>query len=249
MRLKLISCQVFCREAEAVIARSSNKVEVEFLSKGLHEIGCIEMRQRLQAAVDGAENGGYEALLLGYGLCNHGIAGLCARSIPMVVPRAHDCITILLGSKERYLDYFQQHPGTYFKSSGWIEHSQNPDELKQLSIATRGGLNATLDELIAKYGEENGRYLYQELVEHTRHYRQFTFIEMGVEPDNRFERQTQDEAQQRGWKYEKVRGDLTLFQRLVDGIWEPWEFLVVPPGQQIAAAFDENIVTTQETTS
>ncbi|MFV1980286.1 MAG: DUF1638 domain-containing protein [Rhodothermia bacterium] len=33
-----------------------------------------------------------------------------------VLPRAHDCITLLMGSRTRYLEYFKAHPGTYFRS-------------------------------------------------------------------------------------------------------------------------------------
>ena len=57
-------------------------------------------------------------------LCSNGLVGLTARNIPVVVPRAHDCITLFLGSKERYLDYFQSHTGVYFKTSGWIERGE-----------------------------------------------------------------------------------------------------------------------------
>ena len=43
---------------------------------------------------------------------------------------------------------------------------------------------------MAKYGEDNARFLYEELCNMTRHYRKLTFIEMGIEPDDRFERRT-----------------------------------------------------------
>ena len=249
MRLKLISCEVFQREIQAAVAASPNEVEVEFLSMGLHEIGCALMRQHLQEAIDRVPRDGFEAVLMGYGLCSNGLVGLQARSLPLVVPRAHDCITLLMGSKERYLQYFNDHPGVYFKSSGWIEHSTSDTEMKQFSIAEQHGMYADYNQLVEKYGEDNAKYLFEELCQHARNYRQFTFIEMGVEPDDRFEKHSRDEAAQRGWNYEKIAGDLGLIQRLVDGDWRENEFLVVNPGWQVAARYDENIITAEEINS
>jgi Protein of unknown function (DUF1638) len=253
MRLKLICCEVLYREVCHVIAASPNVVDVEFLPKGLHDIGSAGMRERLQAALDrvgcppeGGRTACYDAVLFGYGLCNNGLAGLRAPEIPVVVPRAHDCITLFLGSKERYLEYFNSHPGVYFKTTGWIERSVNSEELNQLSLARRSGLEYQYEELVAKYGEENARYLYDTLSNHTRGYSQFTFIEMGVEPDDSFERRTRRDAAERGWTFEKVRGDLSLIQRLIDGPWEKHEFLVVPPGHSIAATYDESVVAAEE---
>ena len=47
MRLKLITCEVFYREFNAVVARSPHIVDVEFF-KGLHDIGTAGMQERLQ---------------------------------------------------------------------------------------------------------------------------------------------------------------------------------------------------------
>ena len=87
MRLKLISCEIFYREMCAAVARSPNQVDVEFLQKGLHDIGQAGMLARLQEAVDRVDGSRYDMILLGYGLCNNGIAGLVARSGPIVIPR------------------------------------------------------------------------------------------------------------------------------------------------------------------
>ncbi|MFV1996124.1 MAG: DUF1638 domain-containing protein, partial [Verrucomicrobiales bacterium] len=246
MCFRLITCEVFAREMGAAIGRSPHEVHMEMLSKGLHEIPCFQMRDRIQEVIDRGDESGYDAVLLGYGLCSNGLSGIVARTIPVVLPRAHDCITLLLGSKERYLDYFHSHPGTYFKSSGWIEHEKNSEELNQLSIARQSGMDASYEELVEKYGEDNARYLYEELCEHTRNYGRFTFIEMGIEPDDRFERQTREEADRRGWKFEKVKGDLSLIQRMLDGDWGDEDFLVVPPGSAIAPKHDEQIVTAEK---
>jgi len=242
MRLKLISCEIFYREFCAAISRSVNTIEVEFLTKGLHDIGTQVMRERLQAAVDRVEGSRYDAVLLGYGLCNNGIAGLTARQTQLVVPRAHDCITLFLGSKERYLDYFQNHPGVFFETTGWLERGESDGELSQLALGKKLGITATFEELVARYGEDNARYLQEELGRLTSHYRQLTFIEMGIEPDSSFERRARERAESRGWTFEKLRGEFGLIQRLVDGPWHESEFLVVPPGQTIAAEYDGAII-------
>ena len=241
VRLKLLSCEIFYREMCHAVSRSPNQVDVEFLPKGLHDIGSVPMRQRLQAAVDDVDESKYEAILLGYGLCNHGLAGLTARSVPLVLTRAHDCITLFLGSKERYLDYFKANPGVYFKTTGWIERNERGG-LRQLSIQHNTGMDLSYEQLVAKYGDDNAEYIYEQLGDPKQNYRQLTFIEMGVEPDDSFEQRCRDEAAQRNWSFEKVQGDLSLIEKLVDGQWNEREFLVVPPGGQIAASYDEQIV-------
>jgi hypothetical protein len=242
LRLKLIACEIFYRELCAAVARSINQVDVEFLPKGLHDMGQAGMSGRLKEVLAAVDQGRYDAIVLGYALCSNGLVGIQAERIPLVVPRAHDCITLFLGSKERYLEYFQSHPGVYFKTSGWIERGEGLTQYREDSIAQKSGMMLSFEELAAKYGEDNARYLYEQLCDMTRNYSGMTYIEMGIEPDDRFERQARQQAAERGWKFEKLTGDMTLIQRLVDGPWDDARFLVVPPGSQIAASFDENIV-------
>jgi hypothetical protein len=242
MHLKLISCEIFYREMCAAVARSTSQVDIAFLPKGLHDIGCEKMLARVQEAVDAVDATQYEAVLLGYALCNNGIAGLVARSIPIVIPRAHDCITLFLGSRERYLDYFNNNPGTYFQTTGWIERGTDAGELKQLSISHQMGIDLSYEELVAKYGEEDAKYIWETLGNPLKNYGQFTFIEMGIEPDDRFEREAREKAAERGWKFDKVQGDMSLFQQLVDGQWVEKDFLVVRPGWRVVAKLEEGII-------
>ena len=242
MRLKLIACEILYRELCAVVARSVNRVDLVFLPKGLHDIGHVGMNQRLQETLGQTDTSVYEGVLLGYGLCSNGLVGLEARSIPLVIPRAHDCITLFLGNKERYLEYFQGHPGVYYKTTGWMERGEGMHQANPDSIANQSGMTTSYDDLVARYGEDNAKFLYEQLCNMTRNYAGLTYIEMGVEPDGRFECRVREEAVSRGWKYEKLAGDLGLLQALVDGPWDDERFLVVPPGHHVAASFDERIV-------
>jgi len=242
MRLKLIACEILYREICAVVARSTNQVDVEFMPKGLHDLGQAAMHARLAEALASVDETAYDAVALGYGLCSNGVVGLRARTIPLVLPRAHDCITLFLGSKQRYHDYFFDHPGVYFKTTGWIERGDQLNQLPPESIPIRNSMGQTYEDLVARYGEDNARFLQQQLSDLARNYGQITYIATGVEPDDRFERAARDEAASRGWKFERLEGHLCLLEKLVDGRWDEEDFLVVPPGSVVAAAYDDRIV-------
>jgi hypothetical protein len=242
MHLKLISCEILFREMCHAVARSPHTIDVEFLPKGLHDIAGKGMCERIQAVLDAVDESRYDAVLLGYALCGMGLAGLTARTKPVVLPRGHDCITLFLGSRERYLAYFNGNPGVYFKTSGWIERGAGLVQLGAEDLRAKFGMARTYEELAAKYGEENAAYLWETIGGYTKNYGKLTFIEMGIEPDNRFEQQTAQEAAERGMGFEKVQGDMAMIERLVSGEWAGEEFLIVPPGSRIAATYDENIV-------
>ena len=124
MKLLLIGCEVILRELCEALLRSPHTVHTVFLPAGLHDRGTVVMRAEVQKAIDEAERGAYDAIVLGYGLCGNGMAGLRARSVQVVIPRAHDCITLLLGSRQRYAEFFLANSGTYYRSIGWVERRE-----------------------------------------------------------------------------------------------------------------------------
>ena len=238
MRYKLISCEVLYREMCDAVARSPHIVDVEFHTKGLHDLGMKPMREALQAAVDAVDGSRYDAILMGYALCGNGLNGLRARNVQLVLPRAHDCIALLFGSRQKYQAFFDETPGVYFRSTGWLERGEALEQVTQFTV----GMASTLEGLIEKYGEDNGRYLFEELHRYRKSYRQLTYIETGIESSDSFEKRAKEEADHRGWTFTKMQGDLRLFRQLVDGQWDNDDFLVVPPGFEIAATYDDGIV-------
>lgn len=238
MRLKLISCEVLYREMCDAIARSPHQVDVEFLPKGLHDLGGAAMYKRLQEVVDQTDPATYEGILMGYALCGNGLAGLTARKIQIVAPRAHDCIALLMGSRHIYQKYFDDNPGVFFRSTGWLERGKGLIPISR----TRTGIDVSLQDLIDKYGEDNGRYLYEQLNDFQSHYRQMTYIQTELDPNGSFEQEAREEAVRRNWTFSKIQGDLVLFRKLVWGDWDPADFITVPPGHRITVRYDDDIV-------
>jgi hypothetical protein len=238
------------REISHCIAQSTNIVDVNFLKKGLHDIGQKEMSTALQDEINNVPKDTYDAILLGYGLCNNGIKGLTTEYNRLVVPRAHDCITLLLGSKEKYMDYVDKNPGTYFRSTGWIERNTPilEEDGKPRSTMTQLGFNRTLEELIEKYGEDNGRYIMEtmESWQGPNNYDTLGYIDMDIGNFDRYEEQSRQEACDKGWSFKRLQGDTSLLQRLVDGDWNNDEFLIVEPGQRIEPVYLGEIIKVED---
>ncbi len=93
--------------------------DLEFLTQGYHDIPATG-RVEIQKLIDAVPAGKYDAILLGYGLCSNILTGVTCSHTRLVIPRAHDCITFFLGSKERYQRCFGERPGTYYFTSGWL---------------------------------------------------------------------------------------------------------------------------------
>jgi len=238
-RYRLIACEIVFREVCALAAESRHIIDPVFVRKGLHDVETPAMVAELQQHIDAVDAGRYQAILLAYGRCNDGVVGLRARSIPLVIPRAHDCITLFLGGKERYQEYFDTHPGTYFRTSGWIERNFASEED---GVMRKLGLDRTLQEYVDQYGEDNAKYIMEVLGSWRRKYERLTFIDTGLARRLGYAERTRRDAEANHWQYEELAGDLSLLRRLLDGEWDESAFLVVPPGYRIVARNDGSIL-------
>lgn len=235
----LVSCAVLCRESYYCAAISKNIIDVKILEQGLHDIGECKMSAKLQEELDAIAMEKYDAILFGYGLCNNGIRGLHSK-IPLVIPRAHDCITLLMGSKEKYRKYFDDNPGTYYKSSGWIERAKN--HLSNPASTTRKMGIATYEEYVEKYGEDNAKYLIETTGGGLEHYTKLAFIDTKVGDTNHYKAQQRESTKNKNWDFDDVEGNVDILLKMTNREWNDDEFLVIQPGDTVEPSHNDSII-------
>jgi hypothetical protein len=243
LKLKVISCEVFRREVSWLAARSPCYVDTVFLPQGLHEspdkLRAIlleeiekanqEIPRRLNAKPDY-----YDYIILAYGLCDNSIVGLKSARIPLVIPRAHDCITLLLGSKETYSRLHEEYPGAYWYSRGWIERSLQPGKERY---------EETYKSYVEKYGEDNAEYLMEMEQGWFKSYNRAFFINWEDLGNTEFYRSYAKEcADYLKWSYEETQGDPSLMEKMFRGEFDEKEVLLVEPGKIVAPSYDEAVI-------
>ncbi len=247
MRYKLIACEIAAREFYRLAAECRHTVDVEALPKGLHDLETEDMTARVQEAIDAVDPAvGYDAILLGYARCNDGLVGVEARDVPLVIPKAHDCITFFFGTRAAYAAYHDAHPGTYFMTTGWCERDGFSEGLDRPGSAGQGvmsklGLDMSWEQLVEAYGQENAAYVAETLGDWTRNYSRMLYLSMGCCDETGFIDASRSLAEEKGWSFAVREGDLTLLRRLLGGQWDE-DFLVVPPGGRIVARNDEQVL-------
>jgi uncharacterized protein DUF1638 len=178
-----------------------------------------------------------DAIVMAYGLCSNAICGLRSKYLPLVVPRAHDCVTLIVGSRERYQEYFDSHPGTYWFTPGWIEQTPVPGKERVERLRA---------EYIALYGEENASYLMDMEQEWLRAYDRCAYVAWPELHRDEYLSVTRDSSAFLEWEYDEVPGDDRLMRRILDGQWDAAEVLIVPPGDTIEPSFDRSIIQTSD---
>jgi hypothetical protein len=244
MRLKVIACSVFLRELSLLAARAHPVLDISYVRQGLHDYPDLLQRE-IQGVIDQAEAepGGHEALteppedfagiVLGFGVCSRALCGVTSRRYRLVLPRAHDCIALLLGSQCRYLQEFNAEPGTYWFSPGWVEQSTFPAGTGQDIMRRR---------YAARYGEENADFLIDHWRSSLSQYRRAALITWDELDRPEYHEHAQASAHAFGWRCEVLRGSEALLERVVNGEWRSDETVIAEPGETFELGTDEEVV-------
>ena len=236
-RIALISCMVMNRELSRLASESPNIVRTWWLRQGLHDTPQI-LHDELQRLIDEieAENEKlkkqhrFDQIVLGYGLCSNGVIDLKTRSLPLVVARCDDCISLFLGSADRYRELFRKYPGIYWYTPGWMEQSFTP---------SLENYEAMRQEYLEEYDEDTADYLMECNDAWIANYKACGFITCPLCDNGPYECQARKSAQDFHWDFHLEEGDLGLMRTLIDGPWDDARFLTCPPHSRIVPEYSE----------
>lgn len=214
-RCAVVACSVMSLELEAVIG--DRPIELHLLEQGLHNTPKI-MPGRIQDKINEILAAGPKRIMLGYGLCSNGIVGVGGGASPLVAPRCHDCISLLLGSAQRYQEVFRQYPGTFFLTAGWIKEQDDPLACVENKYAPRLGLKKAM------------RGMELELA----NYKHICYIDNGVGDVENARARTRENCRAFKKNYLELSGTLDYFKALVSDRPQPsGAFISLAPGERI----------------
>ena len=231
--IALLACSVFEHEIALLAAGAPHIRETRFYEIALHDQPDL-LRAQLQSALadlDGRDD--IDAVVLAYGLCGLGTAGLRAGRHPYVLPRAHDCITMFMGSKEAYASHQRRCPACYYYTPGWNRSRRVPGPDK---------LAAMREEFTGRFDEDDIDFLLESETQAWAQHDTATYIDLGT-PDAAAEaRYARDCADHLGWKFEHIHGDPALLHDLLWGNWDGERFQTIHPGTRLEHSADDRIM-------
>jgi len=154
-------------------------------------------------------------IVLGYGLCSNGIVGLKAPMQGLIIPRAHDCITLFLGSRTAYDTIFKEKPGTYYLTPGWVEERKDPLGYMEKSYVPKLGRE------IAEWG----------IKEELKNYTHIVLINTKFANMEPLRKIAKENARFLDKKYEEIPGLPDYFKNIIFGPYLEKDFICLKPGE------------------
>ena len=213
MDTEIICCKTIEMELQAAMAAAGIEIPCRWIESGLHNPPA-RLTARLQAELDAVPSG-VGRVLLGFAFCGNAIAGLRSGDFELIVPRADDCITLLLGSYKRRQQIMKEAPA-YFLTEGWLRGERN--------------IWAEYQHTLQRYGEARARRIFRAML---ANYRRLIFVDSGVSDLSALLPETERIAAALELHPEVAGGTLGFLTTLLTGPWDDAHFLVVPPHTKI----------------
>lgn len=160
-------------------------------------------------------NQNLENIIIVFGLCGKGAAGIGSSSSRVIIPRFDDCVNMMLCPEKREKRAYMKAGITYL-TRGWTED--------------KGSLLSIYNECLERYGEKRGRKAFKLMYDS---YTLAAVIDDGcydLEPVEEYARKTSELL---GLDICTVDGSIHVFEKLLSGNWDD-DIIVCEPGEVIS---------------
>ncbi len=216
MKSLIITCRTIQAEVGKVIEQTECGFPVIYLESALHN-EPDKLRGVLQEVLNRVSN--VEQVLVVMGYCGNAILGLKPEGFRLVIPRADDCITMLLGSQQKRAEVQRTMP-TYFLSSGWLTSWEQMERT----------IFEEYERTIKRYGREKADKILRITF---KHYKRIGLIDTGEFPLAELMAKAKIHADFLQLKCEVIPGTLDYLRKFLTGPWDQ-DFIVIHPGETIA---------------
>ena len=231
-RIALLACKVFEDEIAVHGGNAPHITVTRLLEIGLHDRpdGLRAALQEEVAAMDARVD--IDAIVLAYALCGRGTSGLRARRHRLVIPRGHDCITIFMGSKERFACQQAAHPDSYYYTPGWMRANRTPGPERLESLRA---------EFAEKFEPDDVEFLIESERSNWAQHGRAVYLDLGTADAQEKAQAAASSAQGLSWAFDHIPGDPSLLRDLLNGNWDADRFQIIEPGNVLDHSPDENI--------
>jgi len=219
MEKHVISCHIFKDIVDEIIKQYSLEYSTEYLDISGHNYPD-KLKQELQNRINRVKD--VNQIILLYGICGNATNGLTAKDIPIMIPRVHDCCSLLLGGNKFFLKHFSNR-----LSSGWASYAYE-----------KGNYDNEYQSYLKKYDEDTAKYLIETLYPKAS---SMVYIDMNHPTD-----ESNLLKYQKNYEVEVIKGNRSYIERILLGNSSLKEVHVIKPGEGIQCIYDYKEVMTSK---
>lgn len=208
MKRTLIACAMMEREIHEICRKKGCEIPIIWVERGYHNTPG-KLREKLQSMIDGLQN--QDEILLGFGLCGNGTAGLVSSKAVLVLPKFDDCINLLLCRGNRRSRGLTEVGGIYL-TEGWTKDQE--------------AILQQYETYVSEYGKEAAEDIMGMMY---RHYEKIFVIDTKCGDITSTQKYAQKAAKLLDLSTETVDGSTGILEKLLTGEWED-DFIVQKPG-------------------
>ncbi|MGD0152826.1 MAG: DUF1638 domain-containing protein [Thermacetogeniaceae bacterium] len=207
MRTAVLACKTIADEIKLAMGVTGCSYPVYWVESGLHRTTEL-LNRRLQQEID--QIGDVQRVLLAFGFCGNALIGIRPSRFQLIFPRVDDCITLMLGSRER-----SKNKGTYYLTRGWLQYENNIWEEYRHTVK--------------RYGHEKAVRIFNIIL---GQYHSLAIIDTGAYCLQEFLLKSETIASALGLKHKVIAGNICYIKKLLTGPWDD-DFVTIEPGETI----------------